>query len=76
MGLHRRQMVEKTFASHEEQLAAVRVFWSVYMFERRTSLGQGVPFYIQDSHIDPSLFAIVCHVLHTFLALASALMMC
>ncbi|RSM11707.1 hypothetical protein CEP52_002898 [Fusarium oligoseptatum] len=56
MGLHRRATVN-SFANLEEQAAALRTFRCVYMLERRTSLGQGIPFYIQDCHIDPTLFA-------------------
>ncbi|KAJ4035296.1 hypothetical protein NW761_014884 [Fusarium oxysporum] len=59
MGLHRRSVVEKIFPNVEERSAAFRTFCSVYMLERRTSLGQGIPFSIQDSHVDPSLFALV-----------------
>ena len=59
MGLHRQTMIENTFPKHEKRCAALRTFWSVYMFERRTSLGQGIAFLIQDSHIDPSLFSSV-----------------
>lgn len=59
MGLHRQEMVEKLFTTIEERDTARRVFWSVYMFERRTSLGQGIPFIIQDSYVDPSLFSLV-----------------
>ena len=58
MGLHRRAMVN-TFRNAEEQTVGLKTFWCVYMLERRTSLGQGVPFSIQDSHIDPSLFGMV-----------------
>jgi hypothetical protein len=59
MGLHRREMIERRFPAHESQLLALRAFWSVYMFERRVSLGLGIPFYIHDSYVDPSLFEMV-----------------
>lgn len=59
MGLHRRLMVENAFPNLEERSDAVKTFWSVYMLERRTSLGQGIPFSIQDSYVDPSLFTLV-----------------
>ncbi|KAH6972505.1 hypothetical protein BKA56DRAFT_493546 [Ilyonectria sp. MPI-CAGE-AT-0026] len=58
MGLHRRLMVENAFPNLEERSDALRTFWSVYMLERRTSLGQGIPFSIQDSYVDPSLFTL------------------
>ncbi|KAI3534665.1 hypothetical protein CSPX01_11960 [Colletotrichum filicis] len=56
MGLHRRASVDR-FANSEEQAAGLQTFWCVYMLERRTSLGQGIPFYIQDCHVDPTLLA-------------------
>lgn len=59
MGLHRQAMVENNFPKPDERCVALRTFWSVYMFERRTSLGQGIAFLIQDSYVDPSLFASV-----------------
>lgn len=59
MGLHRRLMVENAFPNLEERSDALKTFWSVYMLERRTSLGQGIPFSIQDSYVDPSLFTLV-----------------
>ncbi|KAM5349799.1 hypothetical protein ACJ41O_006304 [Fusarium nematophilum] len=58
MGLHRRATVESTFSNLEERSTALRTFWSVYLLERRTSLGQGVPFSIQDSYVDPTLFTL------------------
>ncbi|KAH7169913.1 hypothetical protein EDB81DRAFT_774071 [Dactylonectria macrodidyma] len=56
MGLHRRATIENTFSNDMERSDALRTFWCVYMLERRTSLGQGVPFSIQDSYVDSSLF--------------------
>jgi hypothetical protein len=64
MGLHRRATVN-SFANSEEQAAALQTFRCVYMLERRTSLGQGIPFYIQDCHIDPTLFTMVWNGLPT-----------
>lgn len=59
MGLHRRETILKTFLDENDRMIALRVLWSVYTLERRTSLSQGVPYSIQDSHIDPSLFTMV-----------------
>lgn len=56
MGLHRRETILKTFRDETDRMIALRVLWSVYTLERRTSLSQGVPYSIQDSHIDPSLY--------------------
>ncbi|KAK1535743.1 hypothetical protein CPAR01_09285 [Colletotrichum paranaense] len=60
MGLHRRASVDR-FTNSEEQAAGLQTFWCVYMLERRTSLGQGIPFYIQDCHVDPTLLAMNGH---------------
>ncbi|KXH66817.1 hypothetical protein CSAL01_04787 [Colletotrichum salicis] len=60
MGLHRRASVDR-FANSEEQAAGLQTFRCVYMLERRTSLGQGIPFYIQDYHVDPTLLAMNGH---------------
>lgn len=57
-GLHRRSMLEKIFPEKEACAEALQAFWAVYMLERRLSLGQGIPFSIQDSYIDRSLYAI------------------
>ncbi|KAJ8111669.1 hypothetical protein OPT61_g5795 [Boeremia exigua] len=57
-GLHRRAMLEKMFPDTPQCLEALHAFWAVYMLERRLSLGQGIPFSIQDSYIDRSIFTI------------------
>ncbi|KAF2008692.1 hypothetical protein BU24DRAFT_445455 [Aaosphaeria arxii CBS 175.79] len=57
-GLHRRAMLEKSFPDTEERSEALQSFWAVYMFERRLSLGQGIPFSIQDTYIDHSLYIV------------------
>lgn len=62
MGLHRRKMIERRFPDPESRLLAVQAFWSVYMFERRVSLGLGIPYYIHDSYLDPALFEMVSWV--------------
>lgn len=58
LGLHRRISVEKAFPDTASRTEALRAFWAVYMLERRLSLGQGIPFMIQDSFLDPSLLTI------------------
>lgn len=57
-GWHRRTMLEKIFPDSEEYSEALQAFWAVYMLERRLSLGQGIPFSIQDSYIDRTLYAV------------------
>ncbi|SCO42725.1 uncharacterized protein FFNC_08690 [Fusarium fujikuroi] len=56
IGLHRHKTMKQVFANHEERKTALNVFWSVYMLERRICLGQGIPYSIQDSYVDQSLF--------------------
>ncbi|KAK6369720.1 hypothetical protein LTS17_009170 [Exophiala oligosperma] len=58
MGLHRRDMLAKHFPEAAAQKQALRVFWSVFTLDRRSSLGLGVPFVIQDSLVDPTLLSI------------------
>lgn len=57
-GLHRRAMLEKTYSHTSQCIEALQAFWAVYMLERRLSLGQGIPFSIQESYIDRSIFTI------------------
>ncbi|KAF5572841.1 hypothetical protein FPANT_12780 [Fusarium pseudoanthophilum] len=56
IGLHRHSTINKVFANHEDRKTALNVFWSVYMLERRICLGQGIPYSVQDSYVDQSLF--------------------
>jgi hypothetical protein len=51
-------MLDKLFPDPAECAEALQAFWAVYMLERRLSLGQGIPFSIQDSYIDRSLYTI------------------
>lgn len=55
MGLHRSETYQRNIKDENEQAAAVAAFWSVYVLERRSSIGLGVPFIMQDSEIDVSL---------------------
>lgn len=57
-GLHRRAMLENIFPNTAQRIEALQAFWAVYMLERRLSLGQGIPFSIQDSYIDRSIYTI------------------
>ncbi|KAI9839870.1 MAG: hypothetical protein M1819_000062 [Sarea resinae] len=54
-GLHRRETYEKAFLTEEERLRALKFFWSIYVLDRRWSLGTGMPFALQDSDLDPLL---------------------
>ena len=55
MGLHRRQNLSKLFSDEEEVRWAIRLFWSIYVLDRRWSFGTGMPFALQDGDIDPAL---------------------
>jgi hypothetical protein len=57
-GLHRRVMLDRFFPDATQNSEALQAFWAVYMLERRLSLGQGIPFSIQDSYIDRSLYTV------------------
>lgn len=55
LGLHRRETYATLFVSDEERSTAVKLFWSVYVLDRRWSFGTGMPFALQDADIDPLL---------------------
>ncbi|KAI9874661.1 MAG: hypothetical protein M1830_009433 [Pleopsidium flavum] len=55
LGLHRREILIKTFSNEEECSWAIKLFWSVYVLDRRWSFGTGMPFALQDSDLDPLL---------------------
>ncbi|KAL8849644.1 MAG: hypothetical protein Q9221_005411 [Calogaya cf. arnoldii] len=55
VGLHRNNILHRDFADHDERSWAVKLFWSIFVLDRRWSFGTGLPFAIQDGDIDPSL---------------------
>ncbi|KAF2761813.1 fungal-specific transcription factor-like protein [Pseudovirgaria hyperparasitica] len=55
LGLHRRETYETLFKTPEEKDEGVRLFWSIYVLDRRWSFGTGMPFALQDADIDPLL---------------------
>jgi len=55
IGLHRRQTLLEVFPNVEERSWALRLFWSIYVLDRRWSFGTGMPFALQDADIDPKL---------------------
>lgn len=55
MGLHRHEIITETYPDKEERRMALKVFWSIYVLDRRYSFGTGMPFAVQDADIDPSL---------------------
>jgi hypothetical protein len=55
LGLHRRESLFKVVADEEERASVVRLFWSIYVLDRRWSFGTGLPFALQDADIDSNL---------------------
>ena len=55
IGLHRAEILFKMFNNDEERSWAIKLFWSIYVLDRRWSMGTGMPFAVQDADIDPSL---------------------
>ena len=43
------------FPDVEERSWAIKLFWSIYVLDRRWSFGTGMPFALQDADIDPLL---------------------
>ncbi|TAQ87163.1 hypothetical protein B7494_g4511 [Chlorociboria aeruginascens] len=55
LGLHRRDSLFKVVTDEEERANVIKLFWSIYVLDRRWSFGTGMPFALQDSDIDPTL---------------------
>jgi hypothetical protein len=55
MGLHHRETTTTIILNESELKWARRLFWSVYVLDRRFSFGCGLPFAFQDEDIDPCL---------------------
>ena len=55
LGLHRQASLEQKYRSHYERFWAIRLFWCVYVLNRRWGFGCGLSFALQDSDIDPNL---------------------
>ncbi|KAJ5351029.1 hypothetical protein N7452_000003 [Penicillium brevicompactum] len=58
LGLHRQEIWQKTggvFPGELEWTWASRLFWCIYVLDRKFAFGSGLPFAIQDSDIDTSL---------------------
>ncbi|GAM36439.1 hypothetical protein TCE0_018f05533 [Talaromyces pinophilus] len=55
MGLHRRETLERNFLDVSMQTQALKVFWCIYVLDRRWSFGIGMPFVLHDEDIDPAL---------------------
>jgi len=55
MGLHRRDSFLTQFRDQQQQLWVNKLFWCIYVLDRRWSLGVGMPFALHDLDIDPDL---------------------
>ncbi|KAI4097373.1 MAG: hypothetical protein LQ344_000472 [Seirophora lacunosa] len=55
IGLHRNHVLHRDFADDRERAWALKLFWSIFVLDRRWSFGTGLPFAIQDADIDPLL---------------------
>ncbi|KAL7772009.1 hypothetical protein CFE70_001962 [Pyrenophora teres f. teres 0-1] len=55
LGLHRRDTYTALFPDPEERAAALRMFWIIYVLDRRWSFGTGMPFALQDADIEKTL---------------------
>ncbi|KAH7000337.1 putative fungal-specific transcription factor [Ilyonectria destructans] len=55
MGLHRKKSLFDNFKDLESRRLATRVFWCVYVLDRRWSFGTSLSFALVDRDIDPEL---------------------
>ncbi|KAK7403062.1 hypothetical protein QQX98_011173 [Neonectria punicea] len=55
MGLHRKKSLLDNFKDLESRRVATRVFWCVYVLDRRWSFGTSLSFALVDRDIDPEL---------------------
>ncbi|KAF1814220.1 hypothetical protein P152DRAFT_506163 [Eremomyces bilateralis CBS 781.70] len=53
LGLHRTETYHKQMTTYPERAVATRVFWSMYVLDKRWSFGCGLPFAMQDFDVDP-----------------------
>lgn len=70
MGLHRKQSLLENYKSPAARRLVTRVFWCVYVLDRRWSIGISLPFTLRDRDLDPELPEPVCG--HGMLAIHSA----
>ncbi|TVY16790.1 putative transcriptional regulatory protein [Lachnellula arida] len=55
LGIHRRDSLFRVIPDEEDRSMAIKLFWSLYVLDRRWSFGTGMPFALQDADIDPNL---------------------
>ncbi|KAM0560053.1 hypothetical protein ACHAPJ_004012 [Fusarium lateritium] len=55
MGLHRKRSLFDNFKDSDSRRLATRVFWCVYVLDRRWSFGTSLSFALVDKEVDPEL---------------------
>lgn len=60
LGLHRKRSLYENYPDPVHRSLAVRVFWCIYVLDRRWSFGTGLSFALIDRDIDPRLPEPVC----------------
>ena len=55
LGLHHHETYDTLFPNAEERASGIKLFWAIYVLDRRWSFGTGMPFALQDSDIDSQL---------------------
>ena len=60
MGLHRQEVLSRDSQRPDVYWWASKLFWSIFVLDRRWSFGTGLPFAMQDDDIDPHLPEPVC----------------
>ncbi|KAK8216503.1 fungal-specific transcription factor domain-containing protein [Phyllosticta capitalensis] len=55
LGLHRSETYGTLSSDDKERNAMLKLFWSVYVLDRRWAFGTGLPFALNDADIDPHL---------------------
>ena len=55
LGIHRKESLFRFVKDEQERSSVIKLFWSIYVLDRRWSFGTGMPFALQDADIDPNL---------------------
>ena len=67
LGLHRRAILFQRFPDEKDRKLAARVFWTIYVLDRRWSFGTGLCFALADRDIDGDLPLLVSATIKTTL---------
>ena len=52
LGLNKQQNILRSFSTVIQRQQAILCFWSAYTLDRRSSIGLGLPYILQDKEID------------------------